>query len=412
MKYRRRYFTIIAGIISLCYILLVNTVPAFSQTASITIFGPKQYDKPKGKPVTYTDTFQAASTTGTYTLWVQSGAEGLNEVKNVSVSINGVEIIDSRDLRTTNPVSKSISVQSTNALTVTLKGQGGNYITVKVLCEGCFSLQIDFPKDNSTLSTPFTMIKGTITPLTAEVGVVVNGILAQVVGNDFLANHLPLTEGWNTITAEANDIDGNKAQTSIKIYAQPTTQYVRLTSNMESGRSPLEISLKVDSNISNPIVNISLTYTGNSTPTITTISPTEYKAIVNTDGLYVYTITITDNVGNTYQDTIGINAMALDTVDNLLKGKWAGMKTGLSQGNVEKAVGYIASGSKNMYQYNFQLMSSLLPTIAQDMGSITLVKIVDNVAEYEMTATQDGQTLSFYVEFVKDTDGIWRIRFY
>ena len=137
MESIKRYFV---GILCLCSILLINANLSFSQTTSVTIFGPKQYDKPKGKPVTYTDTFQAASTTGTYTLWVQSGANGLNEVKNVSVSINGVEIINSWDLRTNNPASKVISIQSTNTLTVTLKGQGGNYITVKVLCEGCYPI--------------------------------------------------------------------------------------------------------------------------------------------------------------------------------------------------------------------------------------------------------------------------------
>lgn len=138
MESVKKYFSIAVGIISLCYILLINTVPAFSQNSSVTIFGPKQYDKPKGKPVTYTDTFQAISTTGTYTLWVQSGSEGLNEVKNVSVSVNGVEIIDSSDLQNNNPALKVISIQSANTITVTLKGQGGNYITVKVLCEGCY----------------------------------------------------------------------------------------------------------------------------------------------------------------------------------------------------------------------------------------------------------------------------------
>ncbi len=136
MRANRKYLLIIA--ISLCSIFLLRSDPVFAQSSPLIIFGTKQYDKPKGKPVTYTDTFHATSTTGTYTLWVQSGAEGLNEVKNVSVSINGVEIIDSRDLRATNPASKTISVQSTNTLTVTLKGQGGNYITVKVLCEGCY----------------------------------------------------------------------------------------------------------------------------------------------------------------------------------------------------------------------------------------------------------------------------------
>jgi len=127
----------IAIILSVFIISLLVTNICFAQS-ELTIFGPKQYNKSKGKPITYIDTFQANYATGTYTLWVQSGAEGLNEIKNVSVSINGVEIIDSRDLRASNPASKIVSVKSTNTIAVTLKGQGGNYITAKILCNGCY----------------------------------------------------------------------------------------------------------------------------------------------------------------------------------------------------------------------------------------------------------------------------------
>ena len=38
-----------------------------------------------------------------------------------------------------------------------------------------------------------------------ETGVTVNGITAMVYGGQFVANHIPLTEGLNTITADAND---------------------------------------------------------------------------------------------------------------------------------------------------------------------------------------------------------------
>jgi len=138
MKSLKGYFSTVAGILSLCLALLLHANLALSQSSSVTIFGPKKYDIPNRKSVTYTDAFQAVSSTVVYTLWVQSGAEGLDEAKNVSVSINGVEIIDSRDLRTANPVSKTISIQSTNTLTVTLKGQGGSYIILRVLCEGCY----------------------------------------------------------------------------------------------------------------------------------------------------------------------------------------------------------------------------------------------------------------------------------
>ncbi|MEK6582532.1 MAG: hypothetical protein AABZ25_09130, partial [Nitrospirota bacterium] len=113
---------------SIFIIILINTGISFAQS-DYFIFGPKQYDKPKGSPVTYTDTFPAYMGIN-YTLWVQSGQDGLNEVKNVSVSINGTEVLDSSDLRKSNPSTKTISLQPNNTIKVVLKGKGGNFITV------------------------------------------------------------------------------------------------------------------------------------------------------------------------------------------------------------------------------------------------------------------------------------------
>ena len=84
-------------VLSIFIIVLINTGISFAQSDYI-IFGPKQYNKPKGSPVTYTDTFQAYTGIN-YTLWIQSGQDGLNEAKNVSVTINGIEVLDSSDLR-------------------------------------------------------------------------------------------------------------------------------------------------------------------------------------------------------------------------------------------------------------------------------------------------------------------------
>ncbi|MDO9289474.1 MAG: hypothetical protein Q7T83_11885, partial [Thermodesulfovibrionales bacterium] len=100
-------------------IVFLDASSSFAQSGSI-IFGPKQYDKPKGSPITYTDTFQAY-TDSNYTVWVQSGQDGLNEVKNVSVSINGTEVLDSSDLRKGNPSAKAISLQPNNTIKVVLK---------------------------------------------------------------------------------------------------------------------------------------------------------------------------------------------------------------------------------------------------------------------------------------------------
>jgi hypothetical protein len=72
------------------------------------------------------------------------------------------------------------------------------------------AISITSPLDGETISRPDTLILCTITNATGnETGVVVNGIVAMVYGNQFVANHVPLEEGGNTITATAMDTDGN-----------------------------------------------------------------------------------------------------------------------------------------------------------------------------------------------------------
>ncbi len=41
-----------------------------------------------------------------------------------------------------------------------------------------------------------------------------------------------------------------------------------------------------------------------------------------------------------------------------------------------------------------------------------LIKISEDKAEYSVSGGQNDQTFSFYVLFVKDTNGIWQIRFF
>lgn len=405
-RQRKKQIEIVLGIF---IIVLINIGISFAQSDYI-IFGPKQYDKPKGSPITYIDTFQA-DTNINHTLWLQSGQDGLNEVKNVSVSINGVEVLDSSDLRKSNPSTKTMNLQSNNTLKVVLKGQGGNFITVKVLPPPLNIISIS-PASGETILKPEITVTGRVINSTGnETGVTVNGKLADIYGNQFVANSVSLVEGVNTITVTAKDTANNSATTSVTVNAVTTGSYAKLSSNLDSSIAPLTANFSISLSNFTP-ASYQMDYEGDGVVDYAGTTFENISHVYTTEGIFYPKVTVTDNSGNTYSGTIAITVLSKTEMDTLLKGKWEGMKGGLSQSNIEKALTYIAAPSQNMYRYNFELMSSLLPTIAQDMGNITLVKIVANLAEYEMTATQDGQTLSFYVEFVRDTDGIWKIRFY
>jgi hypothetical protein len=65
--------------------------------------------------------------------------------------------------------------------------------------------------------------------------VTVNGIVTTVTGNQFIAQHVPLAEGANTITVTATDSTGSTATSALAVNATTTGNYIQMTSNIESG---------------------------------------------------------------------------------------------------------------------------------------------------------------------------------
>ena len=85
------------------------------------------------------------------------------------------------------------------------------------------------------------------------------------------------------------------------------------------------------------------------------------------------------------------------------------MKTKLSDGDIVGALNYFSDGTRPIFEYNFNLLNAHLNEIIAGMQSITLVKIEEDMAEYNLVGEQAGQSFSFYLLFQKTADGTWRI---
>lgn len=298
--------------------------------------------------------------------------------------------------------------KGTTQITATYQSISGSAIlTVK---PRGISVFITSPVDGSTINRPEITVRGAIgNPSGKETGVTVNGIIATVSGNQFVANHIPLIEGQNTITAVATDAEGGTDSNSITVNAVTTGNYIRLTATPESGISPLETTLKIDSTFS--IETSSISYRGPGGVEWLSSSVDEYRIRLTAEGIHTFTANAIGPDRNTiYQDTVAIVVQNRTQLDNLLKNKWEEMKAALMRGDVEGAVGYFAEGSKNNLRQQFTALSSILPQIASEMGAITLVNVKGNTAEYDLRVVRNGITYSFQLIFVCDKDGIWRIR--
>jgi hypothetical protein len=130
-------------------------------------------------------------------------------------------------------------------------------------------------------------------------------------------------------------------------------------------------------------------------------------------GLYFPSVTITDVGGARITATTGVNVLARDQMDALLKGKWDGLKTALMASDINGALSYFLPLQQDRFRTLFTALSAQIAQIAQDMQDIQLIYVIENEAKYRLPRTQlyGGQvvTLTYYVYFIQDDTGLWRV---
>ncbi len=299
------------------YPVITGVIVSNVTTTSATIMWTT--DQASDSLVSYGTTTAYGSTTGDATM-----------TTNHSISLTGLAL----------QTEYHFTVTSTNAYGLSSTSADNTFTTRSPI-----SVMITSPSSGATIQRPDIMVKGTITNSTGnETGVVVNSVVATVYGDTFMANHVPVSEGSNTITVTATDTAGYTATASITVTAA-AGNYITLSSNIDSGISPLEPTLRIDGYASGTTPSIS--YIGPGSVDWTTCTSFETcKVKMTTEGVYYFTATGTGSDGNTYQDTMSVTVYSRTEMDTLLKAKWDGMKNAMSAGNVEEAVSYFAQTSK------------------------------------------------------------------
>jgi PKD repeat protein len=411
---------------------------AYSFAPSPSIFGPKTYTREKGKPEEIKETFQVCALSGVYKLTVENGLYseiGENEkdkgrgkekdgnrwkeerkthISAAEIEVNGKEIIASDFKKHVAKVEKTILLhQGENQIGVEVKGKPGAYITLTIECSsGCLEPKITVPTSGITINKSQAIVQGNLSNVYGETGIIINGRLAQTQGKDF-AGIIPLQQGQNTIIAAATDACGYKAYDTIMINTETRQEVVRLTANPDDGIPTLNVTLDAETYLSSPATNYAWDTDGDGILEQTGPELTQITASYQTPGLYFPTVTVTDTRGNTYTETAIIDVIDRTEIDSLLKAKWEGMKTRLAYQDVEGAIVYITSNSQARYREIFTALGSGLPEIVQNMQDIQHVYVNDRIAKYRIrkNETYGGQmmTITYYIYFVIDGNGIWTI---
>jgi hypothetical protein len=287
----------------------------------------------------------------------------------------------------------------------------GNIATVSITVQKknpLLTLTITSPPDGATISRSDIRVEGTVINTQGyETGVTVNGILAQVYGDQFFVNHVPLEQGENTVTAKAMDVKGNKETASIVLNALTAVNYIRIAANVDSGIAPLEAVLTLDSNLD--LTSASLTYEGPGEVGVVPASKGQYRVRMEKAGAYKFVARVEDAGGVAYEDVVGISALSREEINNLLADKWEGMRARLAGGDIEGSLTFFEDSAREDYREILQTLGPFLSEIVSEMADIQLIKMARNTAIYDLRAVRDGKEYSFQLLFTKDADGIWRV---
>lgn len=271
------------------------------------------------------------------------------------------------------------------------------------------TLSIDSPFDGATIYRPDATVTGTVTNAGGfETGVTVNGVVANVYGDQFMANHVPLQEGTDVITATGTNTHGGTSTASVTINAVTTGNYIRLTADTESGVAPLEATLRIEGTFS--IGASSLSATGPVQPEILSSSADQYKVKMAAEGTYYFTANVTGPDESLYQDTIVISVLNKTTLDNILRSKWTAMTDSLLAGDTATALTYISAGAQTTYQQMFTALGDQLTSITATQRELNFISIRDGQAKYELVTIENGKTYSYEVIFATDSSGLWKIQ--
>ncbi len=264
------------------------------------------------------------------------------------------------------------------------------------------------PSEGAIIIGPDCAVSGVIINASGnETGVIVNGVVAMVTCNAFIANHVPLQEGSNSVTVTATDITGLTATATRTVTAQ-SGNYIRLMTNIESGTAPLEITLRIDGSF--PVDDATLSYPD--TPVVVPMEladPEDYGFRITEEGTYVYTAEVVGPDGQTYRDTVTITVVSRQALETLLKGKWEGMKTAIINGTPEIALNYFVPGIQDRFRAIFADPEIDASARLSEISRIEVFTAKGRVVQAGAIRMESDGEYAYPVNFVKDAYGGWKI---
>lgn len=172
----------------------------------------------------------------------------------------------------------------------------------------------------------------------------------------------------------------------------------------------MKISLRLNGSfiVTAPQISVS----GPTATQITYLSATDFISTLNTEGTYTFTASAVGPDGQTYQTSTTVTVLSRYLLQNLLQGKWEGIKSKLTAKDVEGAVSYLMTPAQADYRAGFSAFADKLPLLALDLPPIELVESTGNHAECLLLRQEmvlgKNKLIGYPIYFIKE-NAQWKL---
>lgn len=263
------------------------------------------------------------------------------------------------------------------------------------------------PTDGSLLNGSQLVVSGTFLG-PANTGITVNSVVAAISGDKFYAN-VPMQAGQNIISIIATTPAGGVASRTVSVTNNGLAS-VRISANPSEGVAPLKVAFNIESTNENTVQSVSADFDGNGSIDQNVNAPNlAMEHSYSVPGVFLAKFEISDNQGNI--DIAQLIVVVKDPVemDTQFRSIWDGMNAALVAQDKRKALSYLNSSARVKYEPVF---TALLPSYSSIVGSYSAlqnVSVTSTTGEYAVNRVIDGIDQIFFIYFLRDPDGVWRL---
>lgn len=272
-------------------------------------------------------------------------------------------------------------------------------------------LTVTTPFNGQAIASDSVLVSGTVSG-PANTGVSVNDMPATLVpeaGTLHFHVVVPLEPGGNGISVRASAPDGRSQTEEVSVLRTGDPAYdVQVAPSL--GFDPLTVTITIGDIQSRGILQIAVDYGADGTIDFVSTDPT--AAIRHQfvgAGLKATRLTIFDRNGNGHSQTVYAVATSRDHLDQTLRALWSGWLDRVQAGDHEQALRMVSEDSRSLYGPILEALAPHIDQVIAEFSQIEPTQLHPDFASYALMTLSQGSPRVHFVNFIRSSDGVWRI---